>query len=317
MNINYSYFVDTINTSEIKRIKAKIISASEDNKSAVIETLDQETRLELYNKSGELLSVGDYVTVEYSDLLSSKTAYIYMRNGIPQYMIQEGGGNAEFTDSIVGYASSVYPGVYESIKSIVLPDNVTTIGERAFINCTNLESITIPEGVTSIGKEAFENCEKLMNVVLPDSIKTIEDQAFYQCFKLEGIAIPEGVTSIGNSTFANCWSMKNINIPNSVTSVGYNAFSSCNGITSMIIPNSIMNISDGMFGSCNCLTDIVIPDNITSIGEYAFALCPLLAHIYYIGTEEQWNAIPKGSMWNYDMGSDVSGGTQIHYNYVP
>ena len=54
----------------------------------------------------------------------------------------------------------------------------------------------------------------------------------------------------------------------------------------------------------------------TSIGERALRDCSNLANIYYKGTEEQWNAITKGTSWSYNMGSDVEGGTVITYNYT-
>ena len=52
-----------------------------------------------------------------------------------------------------------------SIKSILLSDELTTIGSYAFANCTHLTSITIPNSVTSIGESAFYGCEKLTSVI--------------------------------------------------------------------------------------------------------------------------------------------------------
>ena len=43
-------------------------------------------------------------------------------------------------------------------------------------------------------------------------------------------------------------------------------------------------------------------------------ICYNIFGFYYKGTEEQWNAITKGSSWNANMGSNVTGGTVIHYN---
>lgn len=73
---------------------------------------------------------------------------------------------------------------------------------------------------------------------------------------------------------------------------------------------------DAFYG-CTSLASITIPDSVTSIGYGAFYDCTSLANIYYTGTEEQWNAITKGYNWNQNMGSGVSEGTVIHYNYVP
>ena len=87
-------------------------------------------------------------------------------------------------------------------------------------------------------------------------------------------------------------------------------------VTSVNIPNGVTSIGSSAFSGCTGLASITIPDSVTSIGDMAFAFCTSLAHIYYKGTEEQWNAINKGINWNDNMGKNVSGGTVIHYNYT-
>lgn len=106
-----------------------------------------------------------------------------------------------------------------------------------------------------------------------------------------------------------------VNIPNGVTSIGDDAFRKYAALTSVTIPPSVTSIGETAFAECSSLTSITIPPNVTSIGGFAFYLCNNLANIYYKGTEEQWNAITKGTDWNSNMGSDVPGGTVIHYNY--
>lgn len=133
---------------------------------------------------------------------------------------------------------------------------------------------------------------------------------------IESINIPDGTSIIGNYAFQNMGRLKNISIPNTVTSIGEYAFSYC-GLTSITIPDSVTSIGTQAFFSCSSLANITIYDNVTSIGEYAFAHCKSLADIYYTGTSSQWSAITKWSGWNYNMGSNVSGGTVIHYNFIP
>ncbi len=50
------------------------------------------------------------------------------------------------------------------VKSIVIPDSVTKIGENAFNSCSNLQIIIIPESVTNINRYAFKDCSALTNV---------------------------------------------------------------------------------------------------------------------------------------------------------
>lgn len=63
---------------------------------------------------------------------------------------------------------------------IILPNNITSIGKDAFMNCKTLKSIIIPEGVTSIGLMAFFNCENLERVELPVTITSIGREAFHR-----------------------------------------------------------------------------------------------------------------------------------------
>lgn len=88
-------------------------------------------------------------------------------------------------------------------------------------------------------------------------------------------------------------------------------------VASVKIPRGVTSIEDFAFMMNDNLKSIIIPSSVTSIGSMAFESCTSLANIYYKGTEEQWNAITKDISWNRNMGSNVEGGTVIHYNYVP
>ena len=87
-------------------------------------------------------------------------------------------------------------------------------------------------------------------------------------------------------------------------------------IISINIPSGTTSIGNSAFNYLYGLKSITIPASVTSIGNLAFYYCSNLANIYYMGTQEQWNAITKGMSWNNKMGSNVSGGTVIHYNYT-
>ena len=113
------------------------------------------------------------------------------------------------------------------LKSVVISNTVTSIGEAAFINCRNLINVTIPNTVTSIGKMAFQQCKKLESVNIPNGIKSIGESTFGSCVKLQSIVIPETVTSIGKQAFAWCYELASIEIPNSVQTIGYEAFYEC------------------------------------------------------------------------------------------
>lgn len=98
---------------------------------------------------------------------------------------------------------------------VVIPDSVTSIGDRAFYDCHRLTSISIPDSVTSIGKEVFSNCSSPTSISIPDSVTSIGEEAFFGCSSLTSITIPDSVTSIGKEAFSGCANLKEFTCPSS------------------------------------------------------------------------------------------------------
>ena len=174
-----------------------------------------------------------------------------------------------------------------------------------------------------VGKTAYVNDVKVTGT-LEQNVEFVEGANFAGSNNASGllraiskINIPNSITCIGNYAFCNCSNLTNITIPNSVTTIGDYVFAGCTSLKSIIIPNNVTTIGNEALSGCVSLKSIIIPNNVTTIGNEALSGCISLAHIYYTGTEEQWNAIAKGSSWNRNMGHNVEGGTVIHYNYVP
>lgn len=67
------------------------------------------------------------------------------------------------------------------LKSVVMDNTITSIGERCFGGCTNLESIVISSNLTSIGFGAFDVCNALKNITIPSSVTSIAGYAFSGC----------------------------------------------------------------------------------------------------------------------------------------
>lgn len=114
----------------------------------------------------------------------------------------------------------------QSLKSVVIPETVVTIGNNAFQGCKNLSSVTFkgaPSTIT-VGDKAFQNCGKLKSINLP-AAKRIGNLAFENCTSLEKIALEYGTEEIGDWCFSKCTSLKEVRIPESVTVVGQGAFS--------------------------------------------------------------------------------------------
>ncbi len=162
---------------------------------------------------------------------------------------------------------------------VIIPNNVTSIGEESFRDCSRLTSITIPDGVTSIGNRAFYNCSGLTNITIPNSVTSIGRSAFCACKILTSFIIPHGVTSIGNAAFDGCTGLTSIAIPASVTEIGFAAFRDCDKLKSVTIPNGVTAIGSCVFEGCSRLARIIIPNSATSIGARAFRGCDSLTSI--------------------------------------
>ena len=189
----------------------------------------------------------------------------------------------DFTEVIIGDNVTTIGGRAfqdcKSLTSVTIGDSVTTIGSSAFYSCNSLTSVTIPDSVTSIGSSTFYGCSSLTNVTIPDSVTTIGNDAFRNCTSLTSVVIPNSVTSIGWNTFYDCSSLTKATIGNRVTLIGSSTFYGCSSLTSVTIGNRVTGIENSAFKDCSNLTSVVIPGGVTTIGNYAFRNCTSLTSV--------------------------------------
>lgn len=164
------------------------------------------------------------------------------------------------------------------IKSIVVGEGITTIGNSAFEGCSKVTSVSLPKTLTRIGGSAFDQCTLLKEVLIPDGVTSIGGYAF-SCCTFESIKLPSGLKSLGVGAFAYCAHLKEISIPNGVKSLEVETFQYCTSLENVELPNGMTSIGGGAFTGCKAITSIVIPDSVTSISEYAFEYCLALESI--------------------------------------
>ncbi len=210
------------------------------------------------------------------------------------------------------------------LRAVIIDDYVTSIGDYAFSNCSDLSYVIIPFNVNSIGIDSFSGCSNMTihgeedtfaeGYATSNNIPFISftGSSFFDktgdcIFKLTGDLEAEinKLEIFGNGVmldyydafFPAPWKsdyLTEVIIEDGVTDIGKSAFEYCKGLTDITIPDSVTSIGEYAFEYCKGLTDITIPDSITRIGEYAFYKCDNLTDVYYNGTQESWNEISIG-----------------------
>lgn len=147
------------------------------------------------------LEEGENIVLEYpSEITSVKatnnTALTYIQ--IPNTVTSIEGGTNPFRKN-GAFASCTY------LKSITIPESVTSIGTEAFYGCTSLDYINISSGMKSIGKNSFRGCTKLASVTLPDTIESISENAFYDCDKLSDFNYNGTISQWASITLGSGW----------------------------------------------------------------------------------------------------------------
>lgn len=162
---------------------------------------------------------------------------------------------------------------------VVIPSNVTEIGENAFRECNELTAVEIPNSVIIIKANAFFSCKGLTTVSIPSSVETIEKGAFQYCSGLLEVKIANGLKKIEQYAFYGCSNITSITLPDSVKNIGDAAFQKCTSLTSIKLSENLLNISQEMFRECYSLQAITIPSSVKTIYRYAFYSCSSLKNV--------------------------------------
>ena len=206
---------------------------------------------------------------------SISTRQYYAQNKYSTYYIPISLRNVTITGGAILYGAFYY---CSELTNIVLPNDITAIGNYAFYHCENLAEITIPDAVTTINSYAFYFCSTLTSIIIPNAVTSLGASAFAGS-GLTRLTIGNGVQTIEESTFSNCSGLIDVNIPNTVTAIGGLAFNNCTGLLRITIGDGVTTIGQRAFNSCRNLTSLIIPKNVVEIDNTAFINCGKLGSI--------------------------------------
>lgn len=143
----------------------------------------------------------------------------------------------------------------EILTDLVIPSNITTIGNYVFTTYSNLTSLAIHEEVTSIGDAAFSGCKNLSALYIPNKVISIGSSAFGGCTGVTSLHIGERVKRIGRSAFSGCTGLDLLVVPNSVTWIGASSFYKCSNIKKIYLGKAVTTIDPEAFQYCSSMED--------------------------------------------------------------
>ena len=146
---------------------------------------------------------------------------------------------------------------YSGLKSIYIPETVTTIGTRSFACCESIQAIEIPENVTSFNTLSLDGCTALKEVVWNAKNVTVRARISLPA-SITSFKFGENVEVIPAGLCKSLTGLTEIVIPNSVTEIGEQAFSGCTYLKKVVIGTGLKTINAEVFASCDRLEEVIV-----------------------------------------------------------
>ena len=197
-----------------------------------------------------------------------------------------------------------------------MPNELTSIGGKAFSGCRSLAAVNIPAGVTEWKNNPFANCPRLTITLAPKhpsflqfkgvicsadkttilhysankrqaafippkQITTIGAGAFSGCLYLRAAALPPTLETVQDEAFSNCANLTTIQFRNPEVALGKGVFSNCTALRSIALPEKCTELPENLFSGCTKLTQIKFPAELEKIGDGVFEKCAGLRQLSF------------------------------------
>lgn len=211
---------------------------------------------------------------------------------------------------------------------------VTTIAKRGFVDAT-------PNGD---GGWNIAETNRITEIYTGDNVVKVDDNAFTKCKSLKTINVAPNLEVFGGGAFDECGALDTINwaengkirtlgsccfrftaftefvVPATITEFNYGMFQGAEKLETVKIDAPISIIYNDTFLNCQGLRNIYIPKTVTEIQRWAFGFYVGLTeenaelHVYYGGTEEEWDAIHIVDELNDKILKSKNNKLDIHYS---
>lgn len=272
-----------------------------------------------------------------SKIHTTDDGYVFYIDGTNVYLMGYVGADTEislpesYNDGTADYEYEIYNYAFynnTSIKSVIIPEIIQTIGYKVFFKCSSLVSVTLPNSLMRIESHAFESCTMLMSITIPKNVNYVGENAFRSCYRLVELCNLSSL-DLGGSSDKSQIKYYNLDSYNTreyrsklVTKDGY-VFYEYDGSTvyligytgtekALTLPSNYNNktykINTYAFYKSD-ITSVAIGDGVTAIETYAFKECYSLTSVTMGSgvTSIAWYAFEDcTSLTSVTLGSNVN-----------
>lgn len=170
------------------------------------------SKTKVWSYAGTVTSSGAYTTGDAAPVIDESEKEVKDVEENATFKVTRADDGTETVEYVPMDYSNENVVVPSRISDSKLTYDVTAIAANAFKDNKIIKTIVIPDSVTKIGEGAFSGCTNLQTVVLGKNVKYINAKAFYKCTKIKKIVIPASVEKIGKQAFFGCKNLKSVNI---------------------------------------------------------------------------------------------------------
>ena len=267
--------------------------------------------------SGECGKNGDHLTWVLDDegkltITGTGDMNDYGESGTPWYELRTEINRVVVGENVTGIGNFAFYNC-KNLTSVTLPDQMSRIGEYAFALCTSLPEVALPEGITVLSRYAFA-WSGITGITIPEGVTQLAAYSIYNCLSLKEIDLPSTLQTINMYVFVGCNQMENYHVAE-----GNTVWSSIDGVLIKTERNALTNtyqdmltmypkgrtashytVPDGVavlysdvFKEERDLISVTIPTSVTWIATNAFTNASSLTHIYFMGTQDEWESVRK------------------------
>ena len=165
-------------------------------------------------------------------------------------------------------------GANQSIRTLVIPKTITTLGSNAFRKCP-LTSVTIKANISKLTSAEFMDCINITSIDMSESAITEIGSGTYGCFNISDIKFPPNLKTLsggGYGAFYHCKGLTYLDLSDlPIETIGGHVFHDCSNLHTLILPKTLKCMSDSNVIQQTAIRNLVLPHGLEKLGNASLA----------------------------------------------